>query len=95
MHFTLMVSVWSCFTPWMLKLGNPHDVQLAGMWSGSVVPGFSSLMGMVVSFIGVYDSDLRLFNNVRKSDKEDSFVRARERETSRLSSRAQGALRCL
>lgn len=52
MHFTLMVSVWSCFTPWMLKLGNPHDVQLAGMWSGSVVPGFSSLRGMVVSFMG-------------------------------------------
>ena len=53
MHFTLMVSVWSCFTPWMLKLGNPHDVQLAGMWSGSVVPGFSSLMAIVVSFMGV------------------------------------------
>ena len=53
MHFTFMVSVWSCFNPWMLKLGNPHDVQLAGMWSCSVVPGFSSLMGMVVSFIGV------------------------------------------
>ncbi len=52
MHDTLMVSVWSCFTPWMLKLGNPHCVQLAGMRRGSVVPGFSSLMGMFVSFIG-------------------------------------------
>ena len=74
MHFTLMVSVWSCFTPWMLKLGNPHDVQLAGMWSGSVVPGFSSLIGMVISFIGVYDRCLGYINIVHKSDKEDSFA---------------------
>ncbi len=53
MHVILMVSVSLCFTPWILKLGNPHDVQLAGMWSGSVVPGFSSLMGMIISFMGV------------------------------------------
>jgi hypothetical protein len=56
----------------MLKLGNPHDVQLAGMWSGSIVPGFSSLIGMVVSFMREYASGLMLFNNVRKSDEEDS-----------------------
>jgi len=50
------------------------------MWSGSVVPGFSSLMGIVVSFIGVYDRCLGLFNNVRKSDEEDSFVHVRVKQ---------------
>ena len=53
MHVTLRVSVSLCFTPWILKLGNPHDGHVAGMWSGSVVPGFSSLIGMVISFMGV------------------------------------------